>query len=229
MRRIYPGSITSYSQFGHIKVPKSIRCDCPDCGQEGEFVLKANYQSSKKGLMTEGICPLCKHSATFIIITKDVYGDKSSHTDVFIYDPHTFIDPLDQIGQLPKIPGELVRAYKSAVNVHQSKDNSATAVLAKRVIENILRHFLMEKSIGLNIQQQLDILPENINLVKPVTSLSHLLSPEGSLHQMLELEIELDDEKAGLLMNLLEDLIQYLFVLPGKIEWTHDELEKKLN
>jgi hypothetical protein len=34
---------------------------------------------------------------------------------------------------------------------------------------------------------------------------------------------------AELIMDLLEDMIQYLFVLPGKIEITQDRIEKKLN
>jgi hypothetical protein len=225
MRRIYPGSITSYSQFGHIKVPKSVKCVCPDCRNKVEFVLKSTYQSSKHGLMTESICPSCKFSAPFIIITKE----KDIHPDVYIYDPDTATHPLNQIEQLPKIPEELVRAYKSAVNVHHTKENAATAVLAKRVIENILKHFLSENSKGLTLEQQFKSLPEHINLVKPITSLSPLMAPDGSLHHMLELETELDDEMAELIMDLLEDMIQYLFVLPGKIEITQDRIEKKLN
>lgn len=229
MKRIYAGSITSYSQFGHIKVPKSIKCECPGCRKKVEFVLKANYQTSKQGLLTESVCPLCKYSAPFIIMTKEGLGEKDFHPDVYIYDPSTSTHPLNQIEQLPNIPDELIRAYKSAVNVHHSKENSATAVLAKRVMENILKHFLLEKSNGLNLQQQFESLPENINLVKPVTSLSHLMATEGSLYRMLELETDLDDEMAELIMDLLENLIQYLFILPGNIEITHDKIEKKLS
>lgn len=229
MKRIYPGSITSYSQFGHIKVPKSILTECPNCRKAVEFVLKANYQSSKQGLLTESSCPSCKYSAPFIIMTMEIEGEKDVKPDVYIYDPESSAHPLNQIEQLPKMPSDLIRAYKSAVNVHQSKENSATAVLAKRVIESILKNFLLEKSKGLSLQQQLESLPKHIDLAKPVTSLSHLLAPEGSLHRMLELETELDDEMADLLMGLLEDMIQYLFVLPVKIEVAHDHIEKKLN
>ncbi|RSD25563.1 hypothetical protein [Mesobacillus subterraneus] len=225
MRRIYPGSITSYSQFGHLKVPKSVKAVCPECRKKVDFVLKSTYQSSKHGLMTESSCPSCKHSAPFIIIMKE----REEHPDVYIYDPKTMTHPLNQIEQLPRIPEELVRAYKSAVNVHQSKENSATAVLAKRVIENILKHFLSEQGRGLTLEQQFKVLPEHIDLVKPVSSLSPLLASDGALHQMLELEMDLDDEMAELIMDLLEDLIQYLFVLPGKIEITHNLIEKKLD
>lgn len=225
MKRIYPGSIIAYSQFGHLKVPKNAKTVCPECQKKVEFILKSTYQTSKHGLMTESTCPSCKDSIPFIIITKE----KDGKPDLYIYDPHTSTHPLSQIEMLPKVPDELIRAYKSAVNVHQAKENAATAVLAKRVIENILKHFLKEKGKGLTLEQQFEILPEHINLVKPVTSLSSLMTPEGGLHRMLELETELDDETAEILMDLLEDLIQYLFVLPGKIEIAHEQIVKKLN
>jgi hypothetical protein len=224
MRRIFAGSITSYSQFGHLKVPKSIRNICPVCKEKVEFVLKSTYQSSKHGLMTESACPSCKHSVPFIIIT----SGNDTQPDVYIYDPQSSSDPSSQILHIPKIPEELVRAYKSAVSVHLSKENSATAVLAKRVIENVLKNFLGEKTKGLTLDEQFELLPDHLNLAKPVTSLSPLMASEGVLHKMLELESEMDDEMAELIMNLLEDLIQYLFVLPGKIEMTQEQIEKKL-
>jgi hypothetical protein len=186
--------------------------------------IKSTYQSSKHGLMTESACPSCKQSVPFIIITKD----NVTQPDVYIYDPQSSADPSSQIQHIPRIPEELVRAYKSAVSVHQSKENAATAVLAKRVLENVLKNFLGDKAKGLTLDQQFEILPDHINLVKHVTSLSPLLAPEGGLYRMLELESEMDDEMAELVMDLLDDLIQYLFVLPGKIEMAREQIQKKL-
>jgi hypothetical protein len=224
MRRILPGSISVYTQFGHLKVPKNIRTVCPVCSEKVEFVLKSTYQSSKHGLMTESACPACKHSVPFIILTKE----NTPHPDLYIYDPHRSTDAISQIEYIPGMPEELVRAYKSAVSVHLSKENAATAVLAKRVLENILKNFLADEAKGVPLNQQFEILPEHINLVNYVTSLSPLMAPEKALHKMLELEAEMDDEMSDLIMDLLENLIQYLFVLPGKIEITKVQIEKKL-
>lgn len=225
MRRIFPGSITSYSQFGHLKVPKSIKNACPECKEIVEFVLKSTYQSSKHGLMTESACPSCKQSIPFIILTKE----NNTQPDVYIYDPHQSTDSLSLIENIPRMPEELIRAYKSAVSIHLSKENAATAVLAKRVLENILKNFLQDNAKGLTLEQQFEMLPEHINLVKPVTSISPLMAPDDGLHRMLELETEMDDEMTELLMDFLENLIQYLFILPGKLEINREQIEKKLN
>jgi hypothetical protein len=229
MRRINPGSVNSYIRYGNIKIPKSIQCECPGCRKITEFMLNANYQNSKHNLVTECACPTCKRPAIFIIMTKEVVDENGEHADTYIYDVQAAKHPINQIENLPNIPKDLIRAYRSAINVHQSREHSATAVMSKRVIESILKHFLDEKSKGQPLSQQLEILPNHVDLAKPIHSLSQLLITEGSLHKMLELETEMDYETTTLLMDLLESLIEYLFVLPGKIEVTHDKIAKKFN
>ena len=229
MRRINPGSVNSYIRYGNIKIPKSIQSECPQCRQTTEFMVNTNFQSSKNGLVTESSCPTCKKSAVFIIMTKDVLDEQGEHADTYIYDVQASRHPINQIESLPNIPKDLIRAYRSALNVHQSRENSATAVMSKRVIESILKHFLKEKSKGQPLAQQLEILPNHVDLAKPIQSLGQLLATDGSLHRMLELETEMDYETTSLLMDLLENMIEYLFVLPGKIEVTHNKIAKKFN
>lgn len=229
MRKINPGSVNSYIRYGNLKIPKSIQSECPECRKTTEFMLNANYQNSKNGLVTESSCPTCKKSAVFIIMTKDLLDEQGEHADTYIYDVQASKHPINQIEGLPNIPKDLIRAYRSAINVHQSRENSATAVMSKRVIESILKHFLREKSKGQPLSQQLEILPNHVDLAKPIQSLSQLLATDGSLHRMLELETEMDYETTSLLMDLLESIIEYLFVLPGKIEVTHNKIAKKFN
>ncbi|MFP5111583.1 hypothetical protein ACSU64_04260 [Bacillaceae bacterium C204] len=229
MRRINPGSIMSHIKYGNLKIPKSIQCECPGCRNTTEFMLNANYQSSKNGMVIECSCPSCKKSAVFIIMTKEVLDEQGEFADTYIYDLQASKHPINQLETLPNIPKDLIRAYRSAINVYQSRENSATAVMSKRVIESILKHFLGEKSKAQPLSQQLEILPNHVELAKPIQSLSNLLVTDNSLHRMLELETEMDYETTSLLMDLLESLIEYLFVLPGKIEVTTNKIAKKFN
>lgn len=229
MRRINPGSVISYIRYGNIKIPKSIQCECPGCRKLNEFMLNANYQNRKNNLVTECSCPTCKNSAVFIIMTKDIAEGQDEHADTYIYDLQASKHPINQIENLPNVPKDLIRAYRSAINVHQSRENSATAVMSKRVIESILKHFLGEKSKGQPLSEQLEILPDHVDLSKPIQSLNNLLGPDSSLSRMLELDMEMDYETTSLLMDLLESLIEYLFVLPGKIDVTYEKIARKFN
>jgi hypothetical protein len=228
MRRINPGSVNSYIRYGNVKIPKSIQSECPECRNTTEFVINANFQSSKNGLLTESSCPTCKKSTVFIIMTKDGH-DEGENADTYIYDVQASKHLINHIESLPNIPKDLIRAYRSAINVQQTRENSATAVMSKRVIESILKHFLKEKSKGQPLSQQLEILPNHVDLAKPIQSLSQLLATDGPLNKMLELETEMDYETTSLLVDLLENVIEYLFVLPGKIEVTHSKISKKFN
>jgi hypothetical protein len=228
MRRINPGSVNSYIRYGNIKIPKAVQSECPGCRESAVFVLNANYQNSKHNLVTESICPTCKNSATFIIMTKDVIDEKGEHADTYIYDLQSSKHAVHQIESLPNIPKDLLRAYRSALNVHQTRENSATAVMSKRVIESILKHFLGEKNHGQPLYKQLEMLPNKVDLAKPIQTLSVLLTNNSRLNQMLDLDIEMDYETSTLLMDLIENLIEYLFVLPGKIEVAQRKIESKL-
>ncbi|MCP1123831.1 hypothetical protein NKR74_10950 [Bacillus sp. 3103sda1] len=228
MRKILPGAISSHTQYGYLKVPKNVRSQCPKCGKPSEFTLKTNfYQVTKRGLFAEGLCFECQKTSEFVIMFNDYPDQINKEVEVYIYSPSDLRDPLDQLERNKHIPIDLVRAYRSTLNVSQSKDNSATAVLSKQVLESVLKHFLGEKSNGQSLSQQFEQLPKYIDLTKPIQDVGNLVHPESPFHGMLELKQEIDDEAVALLTELLEVLIEYLFVLPEKIESVHDKIEQK--
>lgn len=230
MRRILPGSILSYSQYGYLKVAKNIKTKCPKCGKSGEFTLKANfYQVRKTGLFGEGVCSVCKKPSEFVIMLSDNSDQTIKEADIYIYDPTASQGRLENFERNKNMPIDLVRSYTSALNVSQSQDNSATAVMSKRVLESVLKNYLGERTKDQSLSQQFEQLPEHVDLTKPIHALSHLVHPDRPFSEMLELEREIDDETAVLLMELLEGLIEYLFILPEKIETVQDKIEKKLN
>ncbi|MEI4831565.1 hypothetical protein WAX78_19235 [Bacillus sp. FJAT-53711] len=228
MRKILPGAILSHTQYGYLKVPKNVRSQCPQCGKSSEFTLKTNfYQVTKRGLFAEGLCFECQKPSEFVIMLNDYPDRINKEVDVYIYSPSDLRDPLDQLERNKHIPIDLVRAYRSTLNVSQSKDHSATAVLSKQVLESVLKHFLGEKSNGQSLSQQFEQLPKYIDLTKPIQDVGNLVHPESPFYGMLELKQEIDDEAVALLTELLEVLIEYLFVLPEKIESVHDKIEQK--
>ncbi|WP_216828506.1 hypothetical protein [Alkalihalobacterium elongatum] len=226
MRRILPGSILSYSQYGHMKIPKEVKCKCPECSKTARFSLKADYQANRTGLFSKGSCPECKSSSSFVIMISDYLDKSNAEVEVYIYDSRTTFAEVENHSDLPE---DLIRAYRSALNVHQSKDPSATAVLSKRVLESVVKSFIGEKAKGQTLSEQLEHLPKHVDLNKPITSLTTLVHPESQFHQILELERDLDDDMARLLIELLEGLIEYLYILPLKIETTHNRIHQQLH
>lgn len=227
MRKILPSSITTYSQYGHLKIPKAVKTECPHCEKIVDFSLKVNYQSNRVGLFSEGVCPSCKSASSFVIMVKDYLEKSSERAEIYIYDQR---NPLHQMKQYRNIPEDLVRAYRSTINVHQSKDTSATAVMTKRVLESMINSFIKEKRLeGKPLSEQLEQLPKHIDFTRPIASLSSLIHPNSHFQKMLELETDLDEDVAGLLVDLLNNLIEYLYILPSKMDSLHEQLEQKLH
>ncbi|MDQ0257517.1 hypothetical protein J2S74_004975 [Evansella vedderi] len=226
MRRIMPSSISSYSQYGHLKIPKCVKSECPQCGINAEFTLKVNYQSNRVGLFSQGDCSKCKNTSSFVIMIGNGLEKTGEVAEVYIYDQR---HPLHQMKQYRNIPDDLVRAYRSAINVHQSKDTSATAVMSKRVLQSMINSFLAENKLeGKPLSEQLEMLPEYVDFTRPISSLRSLIHPDSHFQQMLELERDLDEDMAGLIVDLLNNLIEYLYILPSRMDFIHDQIEERL-
>ncbi|WP_078554482.1 hypothetical protein [Bacillus alkalicellulosilyticus] len=224
MRRIISGSIVSYSQYGHLKIPKEVKTKCPMCTKNGRFTLKVNYQANRVGLFSEGICSECKELSSFVIMFTDYLGNTSEQAELYIYDQR---HPLQQIENDTVIPDDLIRAYRSAINVQQSKDNSATAVMSKRVLEGVIKHFQSEPKQGNHLAEQLEQLPKHVDFTKPIVTLSQMVKPGSHLNKILELEHELDEDMAELLVDLLGGLMEYLYILPSKMETIHQQMNQR--
>jgi hypothetical protein len=226
MREIPAGSVISVIQYGDLKVPKKVKTQCPGCKKIGEFPLKANFYQVKTGVLAEGICSACKKPSTFIFMIKENPTNKLKEISTYIYDSNATNGPLDHIDGNKRISQDLVRSYRSALNVSQSKDNSATAVMAKRVLESIVKNLNGENGKGQTLSEQFEQLPKNVDFSSPIQALSQMTHPDSPFFQMLELEKEIDDKTADLLMELLEGLVEYLFILPEKIDYIKHKIEK---
>ncbi|MBM7586574.1 hypothetical protein JOC86_003126 [Bacillus pakistanensis] len=232
MKKINPATITSYSQFGYVKVPKTIQYECPRCLKMGSIELKANsYQSNHNELLlSKGKCNNCNKTSEFVIATPSgtSKGQNQTATNVYIYDTRGGEHPLDQLKNNEKIPKDLIRAFHSALNVYESKDYSATAVMSKRVLESVAKSFIGEESFNQSLTQQFEELPKYVDFSKPMVSLSHLLNGNGEFNKILDLEHEMDDETAELVIDMLEALIEYLFILPQRIENAQKKIEQRV-
>ncbi len=226
MRRIWPGSIFSYSQYGHLKIPKELKCKCPHCSKTAHFTLKADSHANRIGMFSKGNCSECKSLTSFVIMLSHLSDAANDDVKVYIYDHKT---PFEQIENESNIPGDLIRVYRSALNAHQLQDPSATAILTKRVFESVMKGLLGEKAKGQALSTQVESLTKQLDFSKPLVTLSQLIRPESQFHQILELDRDLDEDMATLMIELLDGIIEYLYVLPSKIEMTQNKIQQKLS
>lgn len=125
---------------------------------------------------------------------------------------------------LSDIPAPLQRAFVSTVEALNSRNYAATAVCARRTLEGIFKFLVPEDKRNATLARLIEHTKANVDLAAPLTSLSHAIRDGGNLGAHFDMEKEPNEALAKQMVELLEYLISYLYVLPREIA----ELESSL-
>jgi len=120
----------------------------------------------------------------------------------------------------------LKNAYRSTINVVNQGEWNASAVLCRRLLEGITKAALPPEAQKGSLAKQLEELPRHKDLAQPLVDLAHAIRLGGNLGAHFDLEREPDEHVATLMLELCEDLLQYLFVLPQRIQELQTKIEK---
>jgi hypothetical protein len=216
MQKVQQTSTNSVVKYGQTKLPKSTKTECPSCGNVATFHLKFDYQINQTVFSTYSRCSECKESILFVLI-RPPHNDEGEEIELFVYQTSPTRQPSGRLINTAKLPSDLERVYKSAVNVHNMKDWTATAVMANRVLDSITRNFLSDEDQAQPLAKQLTALANQVDMTEPVILLGQLLDKESNLSDLLGLEKEASEETANLIIDLLDSLIEYLYILPQTI------------
>jgi len=134
--------------------------------------------------------------------------------------------PAPAILENSGLAAPLKRAYESAVNVLNTKEWSATAVMCRRLLEGITKSVLPTELHKQPLGKQLESLPAHRSLDKPILELADAVRRGGNLGAHFDLEKEPDEQVATLMLDLCEDLLEYLFTLPTRIDDLHKKIEE---
>jgi hypothetical protein len=185
--------------------------------------LKANYSQLNKD---------------FIKAVENFYEKKIYRRGGFVfvdYEKYKQIKPeFNYRGSIPKevVDSDIVRDYMEACLV-LGISTRASSALSRRCLQNIIEKNTNIKSVNLN--KQIDSLIESQNLPSSITDLLHAAREIGniSVHPIKDLKsneiIETDIEEAELILDIIESLFDYYYVMPAKNSERKNRLNKKLS
>lgn len=126
-----------------------------------------------------------------------------------------------------EVPEALRRAFSSAASAFNSSNYVATAVCARRTLEGIFKYRLPESDRKGTLAQLIDRTMNSIDLAAPLASLSHAIRDGGNLGAHFDSDREPTEELARQMVELLNYLISYLYVLPKEIQKLEASLESE--
>lgn len=212
-------SVRKWGKYGHGKTPMSVSAVCPYCGEKGIFTLRAHYDdTARMAVASSAHCPGCNKAVHFWALRheQEPKSDENNPAAMYMY-------PAAKNQYLyshfaPNIPEPLQRAFVSAIDALNSRNYAATAVCARRTLEGIFKYLVEESERNAPLAKLIEHVKSNKDLSAPLTSLSHAIRDGGNLGAHFDMEKEPTETLARHMVELLDYLISYLYVLPEEIK-----------
>jgi DNA-directed RNA polymerase subunit RPC12/RpoP len=224
MKKIDKSFVASTNNVNGFEMPNGVDINCPHCNNKVTF--KMNWRSPNVNLVyCKSRCPNCGERPKFVMLNLEKTKKKNILCgDFYIHPSPKSREPIDGIDLEEEFNEGLRRAYDSTLSVYNHAEWNATAVSVRRTLEGITKDLLPEENQRDFLAQQIEALPDHVDLTEPIITLARNLKQGGNIGAHFDLEKETNEPLATSMVDLLDYLIEYLFVLPHKIQ----ELEKRI-
>lgn len=227
MQLIPTTSVRSWTTIGQSKAPTSISAVCPHCAEKVIFSLSGHHDDTHRlAIASSGRCPGCNRIARFWAL-RNAQQPKEANDNpaaIYMYPPATGFYPIPEFSS--DVPEPLQRAFVATVDALNSRNYTATAVSARRTLEGIFKYLVPENKRDKNLASLIELVKSERDLAAPLTSLSHAVKDGGNLGAHFDMENEPDETLSWQMVELVDYLISYLYVLPSKIETVEAKLGK---
>lgn len=222
-----PGS----GSFNELLTPKAVSLVCSHCDDKVSMTPLGNWYRPFPGLYAAAYaCPACAARSTLTFVTgpKDSGWNPRENPDLALYQwpaPKNLNEPRRDLSDPKYVPERIGNAYAQAASVLNA-NHTASATLSRRTLEGIAKHFVKDAKPREMLGSLLARLPEHHDLTAPVMSIAKALQEGGNLAAHFDSDNEVDERSASAMLEMLEDLIDLLFVLPHKIEALKAQLSR---
>lgn len=225
MHQIDSSAIRGADINGHVIKPKALNAVCPHCRTKVTFSLGGYSQPGPlNSISATGRCPECIKPVGVWALNPDC-GSTTKLAQVFLHpDPTNYIPHPADIGALPD---PLRRAFLATIDAFNAGNYAATAVSGRRTLEGIFKVILSRDAGRKSLNELIKLASQEIDLAAPLTKLAHAVRDGGNLGAHFDMENEPDEQVAKQIVELVDYLISYLYVLPRRIEALEDTLNSK--
>lgn len=183
------------------------------------FTTRAHIHDEKReSIACTGACPSCSEYVHFWSMNPKASESSAEEDPETIYMSPTGNAAKEPLNFSVEMPEALERAYLSAVEAHSTANYSATALCCKQAMEKIFFYLLPDGKSPSGLSEAINEIHGNHDLAKPLEKLSAATGSGGPLDRHFEMETEFSAETSQAMVELLEHLITYLYVIPKEIE-----------
>ncbi|MFK8080846.1 MAG: hypothetical protein AB8B97_11230 [Granulosicoccus sp.] len=215
----------AYSNSNKLSHPVSVAAICPGCTLNVVFNTKRRlYDPNRDTSSCSSDCSACGTTVHFWVVDMVGHARKDGDGDPGVYmlpAPHEHMN-MDQHQET--IPDSVLQYCKTAQEIYFSGNLMATNVLIKTAMETIFDDFLPIGNSRTGLSAMIRDSISTINHNEPLAKLSSSTKKQGDLHELFKNHHGTNQDTADAMMEMLETLIMYLYILPSRFE----DLEQRL-
>ncbi|MGY2893355.1 hypothetical protein [Deinococcus sp. UYEF24] len=215
MRGIPLPSVIAWNSTVHPALPLRINSTCGVCNRDLSIDVSHGQYHDDDTWLAVTRCPNTQCSAVLRYVGFNIEGERFTRL---------YVDPSYEDARLPMpgielAPERIQKSYIDTLATLNSGIPSAVATLARKTLEGIVRlsypnpDSLRDRSLFKLIRD----LPQSMDLGRPINELSLAMRENSKLGAYFDLEQDTDAETARKMVELLEYLIEYLYVIPRRV------------
>ncbi len=209
----------AYSNSNKLSHPVSVATVCPGCSLNVVFNTKRRlYDPNRDTSSCSSDCPACGATAHFWVVDMVAHAREDGEGDPGVYMLPAPQEHMDIAEHEESIPDSVLQYCKTAQDIYFSGNLMATNVLIKTALETIFDDFLPLGNSRTELSTMIRDSISTINHNEPLANLSSSTRKSGDLHALFQKHHGTDQDTADAMMQLLETLIMYLYILPERFK-----------
>ncbi len=232
MQRVSKGQVSRWvlhSDGGHL--PEMVSVSCPHCLTHSQFEFEYSQPSAYHYMWCgQSTCPACREEVYIFCI-----GVENDLERTEVVPKNIFLYPPGKGTRVPRsfsggVPEELNEKYKKAIGRFNNQGHHAafeTCVdLVPQIVFKILREPPRESP---TFESLLEKVHEDSELFNLVQVLQRVFDNQQSQNLFEGLSFEAAEVRASKMIDLIELLLEYFFVLPNKISELQADLDPEFD
>jgi hypothetical protein len=199
----------------NIIVPLALDCTCPYCNRNVHF--KVGWTGTAHlTYVSKARCSGCQNSPVFVYVVPPGKAIGERRGELFIYPFSKKRKPYKELSEIKNLPHPLKEEYESLIRIFNMQEWISASVMCRRLLEGILQQLIPETEYKKPLHKQILIIDNYTDLKKPIKDIADVLRIAGNKGAHFNPEDKPNREILELMLDLIDYLIEYFYVLPDK-------------
>lgn len=210
MRHIDDANVQTRYSSG---LARAIELMCPQCLKINSFEMRPWQEHGQKIAAAEAQCGRCDQILQLVQLLGP--NGQPQEQALFAHPAPASREPMSGIEHLQRLSPALGRTYASAMHLYNRGDWAPAVLTIRHLLQGLAVQLVPQDKHELPLSQLLQQLARDVDLSRPLEQVVSLLTENKSLGHEFDEEDGVGQANAVQLVELMEQLINYLVVAPG--------------